>query len=498
MDHRDAEFNLKSSSSIRHLSGHVQPALVASVVFLFCLEACLRVRNLKLKRRMPGPFAWPVVGNALQLGQMPQITFAKLAKKYGDVYQIRLGCSDIVVLNGAQVIREALIQHSTEFAGRPNFVSFQAVSGGKSLTFTNYSKQWRRHRKLAQTTIRAFSSSNSHTKKAFEHQIVAEAKELVEIFLKLSTHGQYFNPGHELTVAASNVICALCFGKRYGRDDVEFRALLHHVDQFGQTVGAGSLVDVMPWLKSFPNPVQSVFKTFKWLNQEFFKFVKSKVEEHRQTFDPQHIRDMSDAIIEVINESNGDTELTKDYTEATLAKHPDIQTKLHVLIDKVVGRGRLPSVEDRVYMPYLGAFIYETMRFTSFIPVTIPHSTTSDVTVGGFNIPKDTVIFVNQWSVNHDPLSWKDPHVFDPSRFLDENGSLDKDLTNDVMIFSAGKRRCIGDQVAKVEVFLFFAILLHQCTFEKCPNEDFTLNCSYGLTLKPLDYKITAKLREEL
>lgn len=93
---------------------------------------------------------------------------------------------------------------------------------------------------------------------------------------------------------------------------------------------------------------------------------------------------------------------------------------------------------------------------------------------------------------------WKDPHVFDPSRFLDDNGSLDKDLTNNVMIFSAGKRRCIGDQIAKVEIFLFFAVLLHQFSFEKCPNEDFSLNYTYGLTLKPLDYKITAKLRGEL
>lgn len=520
MTQMDAEFDLKSSSITRHWSGHVKPALVTLVVFLLCLETCLWVRNLKLKRRLPGPFAWPVVGNALQLGQMPHITFTKLAKKYGDVYQIRLGCSDIVVLNGAWVIREALIEHSTEFAGRPNFVSFQAVSGGKSLTFTNYSKQWRMHRKIAQTTIRAFSSSNSQAKKAFEHQIVAEATELVEIFLKLSSQGQYFNPGHELTVAAANVICALCFGKRYGHDDVEFRALLHHVDQFGQTVGAGSLVDVMPWLQSFPNPVRSVFRTFKWLNQEFFKFVSSKVEEHRQTFDPQDIRDMTDAIIEVIDDSDGDPELTKDYTEATvadligagmdtvstalhwivllLAKHPDIQTKLHEVIDGVVGQDRLPSVEDRVHMPYLDAFIYETMRFTSFVPVTIPHLTTSDVTIGGLTIPKDTVIFINQWSVNHDSLRWKDPHVFDPSRFLDENGSLDKDITNNVMIFSAGKRRCIGDQVAKVEIFLFFAILLHQCSFEKCPNEDFSLNCSYGLTLKPLDYKITARYRGEL
>ncbi|XP_044231833.1 cytochrome P450 1B1-like [Thunnus albacares] len=516
----DTEFGVKGSSIMREWSGQVQPALVASFIFLVCLEACLWVRNLRLKRRLPGPFAWPVVGNAMQLGQMPHITFAKLAKKYGNVYQIRLGCSDIVVLNGDKAIRQALVQHSTEFAGRPNFVSFQAVSGGKSMTFTNYSKQWKMHRKIAQSTIRAFSSANSQTKKVFEQQIVAEATDLVEIFLKLSAQCQYFNPAHELTVAAANVICALCFGKRYGHDDVEFRALLQRIDQFGQTVGAGSLVDVMPWLQSFPNPVRSIFKNFKDLNQEFFGFVQSKVEEHRETFDPEVTRDMSDAIIGVIDKADSDNGLTKGHTEGTvsdligagldtistalhwilllLAKHPELQTKLQKLIDKVVGRNRLPSVEDRGCLAYLDAFIYETMRFTSFVPVTIPHSTTSDVTIEGLHIPKDMVVFINQWSINHDPLKWKDPHIFDPSRFLDENGSLDKDLTNSVMIFSAGKRRCIGDQIAKVEIFLFFAILLHQCSFEKGPDEDLSLNCSYGLTLKPLDYKITAKLRGEL
>ncbi|AWP16649.1 Cytochrome P450 1C2 [Scophthalmus maximus] len=517
----DSEFGVKGGSSIiREWSGQVQPALVASFVFLFFLEAGLWVRNLRLKRRLPGPFAWPLVGNAMQLGQMPHITFTRLAKKYGNVYQIRLGCSDVVVLNGDRAIRQALIQHSTEFAGRPNFISFQSVSGGKSMTFTNYSKQWKMHRKIAQSTIRAFSSANSRTKKAFEQQIVAEATELVESFLRLSAQGQYFNPAHELTVAAANVICALCFGKRYGHDDIEFRALLERVDQFGQTVGAGSLVDVMPWLQSFPNPVRRVFTNFKELNQEFFMFVQNKVKEHRETFDPEVTRDMSDAFIGVIDKADNDNGLTTGHTEGTvsdligagldtvstalhwiillLAKHPEIQTKLHEHIDKVVGSDRLPSIEDRGSLAYVDAFIYETMRFTSFVPVTIPHSTTSDTTVDGLHIPKDTVVFINQWSVNHDPLKWKDPHVFDPTRFLDENGSLDKDLTNNVMIFSAGKRRCIGDQIAKVEIFLFFAILLHQCSFKKCPNQDLSLNCTYGLTLKPLDYKITAKLRGEL
>ncbi|XP_068194691.1 cytochrome P450 1B1-like isoform X2 [Antennarius striatus] len=454
----DTEFGVQGSSIIREWSGQVQPALVASFVFLFCLEACLWVRNLRLKRRLPGPFAWPVVGNAMQLGQMPHITFAKLAKKYGNVYQIRLGCSDIVVLNGSRAIHQALIQHSREFAGRPNFVSFQMISGGRSMTFTNYSKEWRAHRKIAQSTLRAFSSANCQIKKTFEQHITAEAMEMVEAFLCHSTNGRYFDPSHELTIAAANIMCALCFGRRYGHEDLEFRSLLKKVNKFGETVGAGSLVDVMPWLQSFPNPVRSVYENFKNINEEFFSFVTNKVMQHRESFNPNVTRDVSDAIINVI-EHGKDIGLSKDFVESTvtdligagqdtvstviqwiiqlLVIHPDIQAKLQELIDKVVGRDRLPSTEDRSSLAYLDAFIYETMRFTSFVPVTIPHSTTSDVTIEGLHIPKDTVVFINQWSVNHDPLKWKDPHIFDPSRFLDENGALDRDITNGVMIFSS-------------------------------------------------------------
>ncbi|XP_048048082.1 cytochrome P450 1B1-like [Megalobrama amblycephala] len=515
----EAEFGLKGSSIMKEWSGQVQPALITSFIILFFLEACLWVRNLTFKKRLPGPFAWPLVGNAMQLGQMPHITFSKLAKKYGNVYQIRLGRNDIVVLNGDAAIRKALIQHSTEFAGRPNFVSFQMISGGRSLTFTNYSKQWRMHRKIAQSTLRAFSMANSQTKRTFEQHVIGEAMDLVQKFLRLSADGRHFNPSHDFTVAAANVICALCFGKRYGHDDPEFRTLLKRVDKFGETVGAGSLVDVMPWLQSFPNPVRSVYQNFKTINEEFFAYVKDKVVQHRDTYDPDVTRDMSDAIIGAI-EHGKESMLTKDFVEATvtdligagqdtvstvmqwmlllLVKHPSIQTKLQEQIDKVVGRDRLPSIEDRSNLAYLDAFIYETMRFTSFVPVTIPHSTTADVTIEGLHIPKDTVVFINQWSVNHDPQKWHDPHVFNPSRFLDDTGALDKDLTNSVMIFSTGKRRCIGAQIAKVEVFLFSAILLHQCSFESNPSQDLSMDCSYGLTLKPLHYTVSAKLRGKL
>ncbi|OCT68777.1 cytochrome P450 1B1-like [Xenopus laevis] len=496
----------------------VQPALVFSFVILICLEACIWLRNHGQKRSPPGPFPWPVVGNAMQLGQLPHLTFCKMAQKYGNVFQIRLGNQDIVVLNGDSTIREALVKHSKEFAGRPNFSSFQLISGGKSIAFGGYSTLWKAQKKIAHSTLRAFSTVNTKTQNLFEKHVAAEAQDLIRVFLRLTSEEQYFDPTRECTVAAANVICALCFGKRYSHDDEEFKALIGRNDKFGQTVGAGSLVDIMPWLLTFPNPVRSLYQSFKDLNWEFYDFVKEKISHHRQTYKPEITRDMSDAFISHIEQAEeAGHGLSKDYVESIvndilgagqdttataltwilllLIKYPDIQQKLRDEIDLVVGPNRLPSADDKVHLPYVQAFIYETLRFSSFVPVTIPHSTTSDVLIDGFYIPQDTVVFVNQWSVNHDGSKWKNPEVFDPSRFLDEDGQMDRDAAFGVMIFSVGKRRCIGDQLSMLQIFLFTTIFLHQCTFQGNPKEIPTMDCTSGLALKPLPYGMSVTAR---
>ncbi|XP_067895752.1 cytochrome P450 1C2 [Heterodontus francisci] len=501
----------------------LQPALLLSLLLLACLEGCRWLREWRRRqgrRSPPGPFAWPLVGNAMQLGSSPHLTFTKMARRYGDLFQIRLGSHDIVVLNGEATIRQALLQHNAQFAGRPDFASFRLVSGGKSMAFGRYSSQWQLHRRLAHSTVRAFSTANSQTKKLFEQHVVSEACDLIQVFLRLGASGRHFEPSHQLVVATANVMCALCFGRRYSHDDLEFRKLLGRNDKFGQTVGAGSLVDAMPWLQAFPNPVRSVYQDFKQLNREFFEFVRDKIVQHRATYQAGTTRDMSDAFIDVIEHGKlAEGGLSKEHVEGSvtdilgagqdttstalswilfhLVQFPQLQSRLQQDIDKVVGRERLPGVEDKARLPYLEAFIYEIMRFTSFVPMTIPHATTAHVDINGYHIPKDTVVFINQWSVNHDQHKWRDPGTFEPSRFLKEDGSINRDLASRVMIFSAGKRRCIGEQLSKMQMFLFTAILLHQCNFEANPSEELSMDCSYGLTIKPVSFTMLVKLRDK-
>ncbi|XP_021435895.2 cytochrome P450 1B1 [Oncorhynchus mykiss] len=496
--------------------------LLASLTFLFAMLLWRRIRRSWEVHSPPGPFAWPVIGNAVELGNTPHLYFSRMSRKYGDVFQIKLGCRDVVVLN-CDAIRQALIKKGFDFAGRPDFASFQYVSNGDGIAFGTFSEWWKVHRKVAQSTVRMFSTGNMHTKKAFENHVVCEVRELLHIFLVKTKEHQYFQPMTYLVVSTANVMTAVCFGKRYSYDDEEFAQVVGRNYQFTQTVGAGSIVDVMPWLQYFPNPIKNIFENFKELNQEFSKFILNKVVEHRKTIQSSTIRDMTDAFIMALDhpkDSSPRVSPGKDYVPPTigdifgasqdtlstalqwiiliLVRFPHIQLRLQEEVDKVVDRSHLPIIEDLSQLPYVMAFIYEMMRFTSFVPLTIPHSTITDTTIMGYTIPKDTVIFINQWSSNHDPTKWTHPETFDPLRFLDQDGSLNKDLASSVLIFSLGKRRCIGEELSKMHLFLFTALLVHQAHFSPDPDKPPTIDYTYGLTLKPNNFSIAVSLRDSM
>lgn len=286
----------------------------------------------------PGPFAWPVIGNAAQLGNTPHLYFMRMAKKYGNIFQIKLGCRNVVVLNG-DCIKQALVKQGPEFAGRPDFTSFQYVSNGVSLAFGTSTDWWKLHRRVAQSTVRKFSTGNTQTKMRFEHHILCEIKELLQLFVGKTKMHRHFQPMTYLVVSTANIMSAACFGKRYSHEDKEFQQLVGRNNQFTQTVGAGSIVDVMPWLQYFPNPVKTIFDNFKKLNLEFGIFIHDKVHEHRKTFQSGTIRDMTDALIVALDQLRDKTGAAfgSDYVPPTVgdifgASQDTLSTALHWII----------------------------------------------------------------------------------------------------------------------------------------------------------------------
>ncbi|CAG0903010.1 unnamed protein product [Darwinula stevensoni] len=144
--------------------------------------------------------------------------------------------------------------------------------------------------------------------------------------------------------------------------------------------------------------------------------------------------------------------------------HPQIQEKLQVEVDNVVGSDRTPSLKDRNRMPYAQAFTMEVLRLSHLGPLGVPHESTEDADIAGYRFPKGTTFVANVWWCHMNPKFWPDPEKFEPERFLNPDGSV-KTKVPSFLPFSLGKRQCIGESLALMELFLFIAIFMQKFTF---------------------------------
>ena len=178
-----------------------------------------------------------------------------------------------------------------------------------------------------------------------------------------------------------------------------------------------------------------------------------------------------------------------------MIKYPDIQAKVQREIFENVGSSRPVTMEDKPNLPYTEAVIHEILRLTCIAPLGLPHSAHVDVKIGDFLIPKNTMIFPNLHRVTRNPDVFPDPDSFKPDRFL-ENGKFVKNEQN--IVFSIGKRDCLGKSLALIEFFLFFANLMQSYKFqsvEKIENLDLEPHVQFTQSPKPFEVIIQKNLK---
>ncbi|XP_036996242.2 cytochrome P450 1A4-like [Artibeus jamaicensis] len=468
----------------------------------------------------PGPWSFPLIGNLLQLGDHPYLTFIEMRKKYGDVFLIKLGMVPVVVVNGMEMVKQVLLKNGESFAGRPNMHTFSFLAEGKSLSFSvNYGESWKLHKKIASNALRTFSKAEAKSSTCsclLEEHVIKEAAELVEVFAELTSKNGSFDPRNAVMCAVANIVCALCFGKRYDHGDEEFLRILKTNDDLLKASSAANPADFIPCFRYLPLKIVNAPREFY---QAFNQFVARHVQDHLATYDKDHTRDITDALISTCHNKSATTKmatLNDDEIISTvndlfgagfesvstclhwsflyLIYYPEIQTRIQEEIDANIGL-KSPRFEDRKSLPYTEAFINEIFRHASFVPFTIPHCTTEDTTLNGYFIPRKTCTFINMYQVNHDETIWDNPSLFSPERFLNENKELNKSLVDKVLIFGMGIRKCLGEDVARNEIFIFIVTVLQQLKLKKCPGAELDLKPIYALAMKPMPYQLLAEPR---
>ncbi|XP_063962204.1 cytochrome P450 1A1-like [Lytechinus pictus] len=474
-------------------------------------------------KSLPGPWGLPILGNLLNLGSdEPHVGLMKLAKEYGNVYQIRLGSRPVVVLCGQEAIRSALVHQPVAFAGRPDLASFQFIRKNTEATvaFQTNDATWKLHRKLAESSIRFFVSGQR--KSSIESTVTQEVQELINYWTNNNNNddNMQIDPVNVIKLSVSNVMLWCILGKRHSLDDSRLREFVSKSDDFAVAVGSGNIADFMPWVRFVTvRTTQNLKKLLNTFRGWFIPYI----EEHRREYEQDSEKDILDYLVTSSNKLD-DADLQQlgvsrealqistvfdlfgagfDTTSATITwqlyyaiRHPDVIARVQAELDEVLGRDCLPNLAARDHLPLTQAFLLETFRHSSVVPFTIPHSTTSDTTLLGYHIPKDTVVFVNLYSVHHDPDTWHRPSDFNPDRFIDkETGLLDKTKVDAIMPFGAGRRRCIGAEMGRIQSFLYFAILIHQCNISSLDKASLDSKPIYGLTMRPPPFKICVARR---
>ncbi|NWI57495.1 CP2K1 protein, partial [Calyptomena viridis] len=165
--------------------------------------------------------------------------------------------------------------------------------------------------------------------------------------------------------------------------------------------------------------------------------------------------------------------------------------KVQKELDAVLGPSKLICYEDRRKLPYTNAVVHEIQRFSNIISVGMPRVCVRNTTLLGFPLKKGTIVLPNIASSLYDPEQWKTPRQFNPGHFLDKDGNF---VSQEAFLpFSIGHRVCLGEHLARTELFIFFANLLRAFTF-RLPEGVTEINTEpiFGGTLQPHPYRVCA------
>ncbi|ORY60264.1 cytochrome P450 [Pseudomassariella vexata] len=464
---------------------------------------------------MKGPRGWPVIGNLWDIRTNAAARFYDWSKTYGDVYQIQMGNTPVVVVNSAVAAKKLFVANSQAISSRPITYTFHKIASttaGLTIGTSPYDDSLKRRKKGAAAAL------NKPAIQSYVPHMDLESKDFIKDLLFYGKAGTVaIDPLPMIQRLSLSLAMTINWGVRVACIEdpmfIEIVRVEEELNSFRSTTG--NLQDYIPLLRM--NPV----------NRN-----SAKAREMRQRRDA-YLHTLNSGVIEKVNKGTdtpciqanvikneeaklNDVELTSislsmlsggfetvattvQWSVAYFAIHPEIQDKAFNAIQEFqeplkAETSGLPDVADDQKCVYIAAMAREALRYFTVIPLALPRASIRDVVYEGVRIPEGTTYYLNAWACNYDKNLWTDPEVFRPERWLEKPDAP-------MFTLGIGYRMCSGHLLAHREVYLVFMRMLSSFRFKavgeiKCnPSRDFKNPAD--LIMAPEPYRVLCVPRNE-
>ncbi|XP_058723430.1 isoflavone 3'-hydroxylase-like [Vicia villosa] len=455
-----------------------------SLIFIITIKILLQTQSRRLKNLPPGPPPIPIIGNLHHLKHPLHRTFTTLSQKYGDIVSLWFGSRLVVVVSSPSLVEECFIKNDIVLANRPRFLTGKYIFYNyTTLGSGSYGDHWRNLRRII--TIDVLSN---HRLNSFLEVRRDEANRLIQ---KLMVSRDFIKVElrSKLTEMTFNAMMRMISGKRYYGDngdvtDVdEAKQFREIISEIMLLLGANNKGDFLPLLRLFG--FNDLEKRCKKIAKKADSFLEGLVAEHcsgNRSDDGDtmidHLLKLSElqpeyysahiikGLIQAMLLAGTDTSaVTIEWVMSELLNNSEVLNKAKEEIETQIGKNKLIDEQDLPKLPYLQNIISETLRLHPTAPLLLPHYSSEDCTIGGFNVPKDTIILTNVWAIHRDPTLWNDALSFKPERF-EKEGEVNK-----LIAFGLGRRACPGINLAQRTVGLTVGLLV-QCFEWKRESEE--------------------------
>ncbi|KAE8695377.1 Isoflavone 2'-hydroxylase [Hibiscus syriacus] len=302
----------------------------------------------------------------------------------------------------------------------------------------SYGDYWRNLRRIC--TLELFSPSQINKLSGIRKD------EVQRLLLKLSRNSREDYAKVELKSMfvdlTLNNLMRMMVGKRYcGEDGIdnhseakEFRELVAEVVE---NSGAGNPADYLPVLNWAVNYEKKLLGLFTRVDG----FLQGLIDERRnanggnlmidhllslQQSEPHNYthETIKGLILVLLLAGSDTTAVTLEWAMSNLLNHPEVLKKAKAEIDAQVGEERLIDESDIVKLPFLQNITSETLRLYPAAPLLVPRRISDKCSIGGYDVPRNTMVLINAWAIQRDPGLWDEPNSFKPERF-EKFGSKD-------------------------------------------------------------------------